>query len=189
MSRMAQGKARWWSKLGLGAAVGTFAVEKSAEWFFDTSLLSKVWSGLKELWIWLLSDIPMPAGLVIGPLVLCLLLMGSVGYYAALYSKVFDELEALRNPPGPRLNNVEHDVVMTVAGFWDNERSPDERAVRLHLKLTPIAVHAALDGLVSWNLIEPVGNRWDGFAIGLTPKGRAYVQHPDSLARRHQQLR
>lgn len=188
MSGVAKGKARWWSKLGLGAAVGTIVVEKSAEWFFDTSLLSKIWIGFKGLWFWLLSDIPMPAGLVIGPLVLCLFLMASVGYYAVLYSRALDELEVLRNPPRPRLNNVEHDVVMTVAGFWDNERSPDERDVRLHLNLTPIAVHAALDGLVSWKLIEPVGNRWDGFAIGLTPNGRAYVQHPDSIARRNRKL-
>ncbi|KPB70574.1 Uncharacterized protein AC507_3314 [Pseudomonas syringae pv. maculicola] len=43
--------------------------------------------------------------------------MASVVYYAALYSRAFDELEALRNPPLPRLSNVEHDVVMTVAGF------------------------------------------------------------------------
>lgn len=105
-----------------------------------------------------------------------------------LYSRAFDELEAWRNPPTPRLSNIEHDVVMTVAAFWDNERSPDERDIRLHLNLTPIAVHAALDGLVSWQLIEPAGNRWDGFAIGLTPKGRAYVQHPDSLARRNRKL-
>jgi len=185
MSGVASGKAGWWSKLGLWAAFGTIAVEKSVEWFFDTSLLGKVWSGLKGLWFWLLSDIPMPAWLVIGPLVLCLFLMGLVAYYAALYNKEFDELEALRNPPRPQLNNVEHDVVMSVAGFWDNERSPDERDIRLHLNLTPIAVHSALDGLVSWKLIEPVGNRWDGFAIGLTPEGRSYVQHPENLARRN----
>jgi hypothetical protein len=188
MSGKASGKAGWWSKLGLWAAFGTIAVEKSVEWLFDKSLLSEVWSGLKGLWFSLLSDIPMPAGLVLGLVVICLFLMGSALYFIVLYSRAFDELEAWRNPPTPRLSNIEHDVVMTVAGFWDNERSPDERDIRLHLNLTPIAVHAALDGLVSWQLIEPVGNRWDGFAIGLTPKGRAYVQHPDSLARRNRRL-
>lgn len=188
MSGKASGKAGWWSKLGLWTAFGTIAVEKSVEWLFDKSLLSEVWNWLNGLWFRLLSDITVPAGLVLGLVVICLFLMGSVGYYAALYSKEFDELEALRNPPRPRLNNVQHDVVMTVAGFWDNEHSPDERHIRLHLSLTPIAVHAALDGLLSWNLIEPVGSRWDGFAIELTPKGRAYVQHPDSLARRNQKL-
>ncbi len=62
MSGKASAKAGWWSKLGLWAAFGTIVVEKSAEWFFDTSLLSKIWSGFKGLWFWLLSDIPMPAG-------------------------------------------------------------------------------------------------------------------------------
>lgn len=178
----------WWSKLSIGAAVGAVIVEKSVDWLFNTSLFSESRNALKGLWFWLLSDLPMPTGLVIGPLVLCLFLLGLSSYYLRSYNRAMDELEALRNPPRPRLNNAEHDVIMTVAEFWNSERSPNERDVRSHLNMTPLAVHAALDGLVSWKLVEPSGNRWDGFAIGLTPKGRTYVQHPESIARRNRKL-
>lgn len=174
---------------GLGVPI-TMHLEDYYDVSYVSSAVSAVWNWLAANFVWLGHPVGFPLWAILvvglGVLIIVAILLWSLNSAANKANDLQAKLTEIENPtvpPLPRLSDTEHAVVMTIAGFLENDHFPEERDVRSHLGLTPLTMQSALDGLYDKCLVEDQRDTNFNDFIDLTQKGRAYALHPDSLCR------
>ncbi|WP_447890106.1 hypothetical protein [Pseudomonas hormoni] len=198
---MQKGGARQKSKYGwlkavcVAVLVPGFGVPitKLVESHYDVSFFSPAISSLGG-WIlsigtWLTQSVYIPLWTLVG-ITICALLMGGAFFWAVMdansqLSTSDAKLDAanarilkLMNPPKPELSDNAHDVVMSVAGLTISKMEAYPLVLENCTELDRLQTATALDELLEHGLIVIDDS------VELTPKGRVYVQLPESLSRR-----
>ncbi|WP_338807298.1 hypothetical protein V8U11_12005 [Pseudomonas chlororaphis] len=137
---------------------------------------------------WLVQPVAVPLWTLLGITTLALLMTGGFLWAALDANKQLDaadaelnaakgKIVALTNPPKTELTDSAHDVVMWVAALTINNMNAFPTVLANRAGLDHLQVATALDELEDQGLIK------QDDTVELTRKGRAYVQHPESLNR------
>ncbi|MGY1918896.1 hypothetical protein N2A98_07435 [Pseudomonas sp. FJ2-5-13] len=168
--------------LPIGGIVATWLLTKILDAYLDITILANLWGWLVQRSEWLFQEVPMPLWLLVCTTISGLSVIAALAYALMELRRSECEIHRLRHPVDTPLNDLEHMVLMTIAGFLENNMHASRRDLQERVGTTPLPVQAALDVLTTRGLVgdELAGN---AVYIGLTPAGRRYALHPDNLRR------
>lgn len=156
---------------------------------FDISTVSYLWDQIKIAATFLRQEIPNPLWHLLAIIFTGLVLLALLIHQSRSLRNVEYEIEKLKKPPAPivqpttPLSDTEHSVIMTIAGFLENNKCPDDTDIMHHLCLTPLPTQAAIDVLTEKALIKVERDSNFFTYWELTPQGRKYALDPDNLKR------
>ncbi|MFF5865948.1 hypothetical protein [Pseudomonas sp. NPDC012596] len=161
----------------------SWLASKLLDSYFDLSILSTIWSALSTAADLLGEEIPTPLWQ------LCALALFAVIFFCLNVRhshqlvKVLLEIQELKNPSMLKLSDNAHRVVMTIAGFIENNQYPSSEEILRHLSISKLAVESALDEIYGTSLIHQCRDTAGYYFWDLTADGRSYVLHPENLRR------
>jgi hypothetical protein len=150
-------------------------IGKVLDAYFSLTILTSIWSWVVATVSWLKQEVPMPLWLLLGVTITGLGVIVMLVYMVAQMRRLEKEIDQLRHPATIPLSDFQRSVLMTIAGFLDNDVFPTDQEIRKHLVSSAIPVHAALDVLSERNLISDEMLTDGSSFIDLTASGRKYV--------------
>ncbi|MGH8386706.1 MAG: hypothetical protein ACRESJ_14610 [Pseudomonas sp.] len=168
----------------LGVFFSSWAIPKSLDYFFDTTLLNTMMDCLLRAWNWLLLDTSMP---IWSLLMLNVVIIGTLSvaiYYYRTTSRAYGDLNEaeqtiykLRNPEAPALSRSQVTVLMSLANLLQGGLLISTHFLSAGSGLDSLEVEIVLEQLADQGYVKfPSENVTSARIPTLTLKGKEYVQ-------------
>lgn len=160
----------------IGAAVKMLVTD---HWSSISPLTSTAWTWTLAAFAWIAQPIPVPLWLLF---VVLLLVAGAFTFLVTQTRDIAGRLNACNaqlHPKIPRLNDSTQKVLGIIARYSSRDEGVLLSELPILSGLSMLVYDGALDVLAGKGLIDVSYEQWEAQVL-LTPRGRAYVLHPDS---------
>lgn len=160
----------------IGAAVKMLVTD---HWSSISPLISTAWTWALAAFAWIAQPITAPLWILF---VVLLLVVGAFVVLVTQAREIAGRLNACKaqlHPKIPHLNESTQKVLEIIARHSSRDEGVFLSELPILSGLSTLVYDGALDVLASRGLIDVSHEQWEAQVL-LTPRGRAYVLHPDS---------
>ena len=160
----------------IGAAVKMLVTD---HWSSISPLISTAWTWALAAFAWIAQPITAPLWILV---VVLLLVVGAFVVLVTQAREIAGRLNACKaqlHPKIPHLNESTQKVLEIIARHSSRDEGVFLSELPILSGLSTLVYDGALDVLASRGLIDVSHEQWEAQVL-LTPRGRAYVLHPDS---------